>query len=452
MRRIRHAFARDLADRAAHDTRQQAAMLASVLFAGVAGPSLLLIWLLPDVVSHRVAYAGAGVCIIAAIVVPRLPWDRWPSGALAALPALGLLLLLISGGILDDSLEYYGVFSPLIFLFVGWVFSSAGVLRFAAVTLAAFTVTVGLGQETYEVAPYFLLGLGASVACGAVVAYGRRTEARTIDAMGELMAAAGLLGSARSDDEVASIVSGSMRRLVSARDVSLVTSAACATPPGAGDVAVPVLSAEGERIAAIVAALDDEAAVLDPLSARMAELLAAETGRALDRIRATAQLTALSRTDPLTRLGNRLELAEALHRMRPGDCVVLCDLDHFKTVNETVGHAGGDLALAAFAEALREVVRDTDTAVRYGGEEFLMVLSSTTTEGGLAVLQRLRERWVARQPVTTFSSGVAVHASPSTAQETLERADRALYRAKAAGRVRDVVDGPVGREFRAVWR
>lgn len=428
-------------------------MLGSVLFAGGGASSLLLIWLLPDVVSHRVAYASAALCLATAAVIARLPWDRWPEGALYALPALGLLTVLVSGGILDDSLEYYGVFTPLIFLFAGWVFSSAGVLRFAAVTLAAFTVTVGLGQETYDVAPYFLLGLGASVACGAVVAYGRRTEARTIDAMGELMAAASLLGSASSDDEVAHIVSRSMRQLASARDVTLVMApAASAMTPGAGSVAVPVLSAQGECLAAIVAALEDDAAVLDPLCARMAELLAAETGRALDRIRATARLTALSRTDPLTRLGNRLELGEALQRLLPGDCVVLCDLDHFKRVNETVGHAGGDTALAAFAEALREVVRDTDTAVRYGGEEFLLLLAATASEDATAVLDRLRKRWAASEPVTTFSSGVAVHRTDATAQETLERADRALYRAKAAGRDRDVVDEPVVREAPAVRR
>jgi diguanylate cyclase (GGDEF)-like protein len=171
----------------------------------------------------------------------------------------------------------------------------------------------------------------------------------------------------------------------------------------------------------------------------MAGLLATETGRVLDRLQATAALTALSRTDPLTGLGNRLELGTALEQMRPGDCVVLCDLDHFKLVNDAIGHAGGDEVLAAFSDELREVVREGDTAVRYGGEEFAIVLTATTADGARAVLARLRHRWAANAAMTTFSSGIAVHGEGVDVAVTVERADRALYQAKADGRNRDVV-------------
>ena len=135
--------------------------------------------------------------------------------------------------------------------------------------------------------------------------------------------------------------------------------------------------------------------------------------------------------DSLTKLPNRRMLGRALGRLQPGGTVIMLDLDHFKVVNDTLGHAVGDEVLRALGSMLNSEVRGRDIVARYGGEEFVIVMTS----GGDAdaVLTRLRERWVRNRPLPiTFSAGVAIaEADPASA---LLAADRAMYRAKEAGR------------------
>ena len=142
-----------------------------------------------------------------------------------------------------------------------------------------------------------------------------------------------------------------------------------------------------------------------------------------------------------------LELLEAeLARARRGSptCVVMVDADYFKSVNDMHGHAAGDAVLVELATRLRRAVRGFDLIGRYGGEEFVAILSNCTPEGAWTVCERIR-RYVAddyiETPVgrltVTVSIGVAAHGSQS---DTLERviadADAALYRAKEHGRNR----------------
>ncbi len=116
--------------------------------------------------------------------------------------------------------------------------------------------------------------------------------------------------------------------------------------------------------------------------------------------------------------------------------MVLVDLDHFKRVNDDYGHAIGDETLQAFAACMKDVARDADCVARYGGEEFAMVIAEAGVTGAEAVLDRLRQRWTATDPKTTFSAGIAVHEARSSPALTLGRADEALYRAKGDGRDR----------------
>lgn len=157
-----------------------------------------------------------------------------------------------------------------------------------------------------------------------------------------------------------------------------------------------------------------------------------DTHRALELSDRTTQLAAQAAIDPLTGVGNRRTLARALGRLRPDDTVIVIDLDHFKTVNDSLGHDEGDRVLRALGYALRESVRASDRVGRYGGEEFVAILS-----GGEAdpFLQRFQREWVARRPhPVTFSAGVAP-AWPEP-DRALKAADRAMYRAKLAGRDR----------------
>jgi diguanylate cyclase (GGDEF)-like protein len=160
-----------------------------------------------------------------------------------------------------------------------------------------------------------------------------------------------------------------------------------------------------------------------------------------------------SHIDGLTRLLNRHRLdedlaAECRRSARYGRplSVIMMDVDHFKTFNDAHGHPAGDLVLQNVAEVLRLNVRATDSAYRYGGEEFLVVLRETDEAGAGMLAERLRaamERTLARQPAgrgVTASFGVAQYGeSRALPGPLVEAADRALYRAKHAGRNRVVV-------------
>lgn len=157
----------------------------------------------------------------------------------------------------------------------------------------------------------------------------------------------------------------------------------------------------------------------------------------------------LSTKDPLTGLANRgSALAELQNRFglsqrygRPLS-VVVCDLDHFKSVNDTYGHGAGDFVLRIFGERLIATLREADLAGRIGGEEFLMVLPETDLTGARPFAERLRKA-IAATPVPLASGGLTVTCSLGIAERTgddlnagqlLARADAALYRAKGGGR------------------
>ena len=154
----------------------------------------------------------------------------------------------------------------------------------------------------------------------------------------------------------------------------------------------------------------------------------------------TRELSRAAHTDVLTGLGNRRDLDHRVALARPGDTVVICDLDHFKALNDTQGHAAGDRVLAEFGQILRTGLRRDDYAARYGGEEFALVLPATNEAEAVITLTRLRLQWTILQAEVTFSAGIAMCRADRTPSETTAAADRALYAAKAAGRNQDVVE------------
>ncbi|SDG40154.1 MULTISPECIES: GGDEF domain-containing protein [unclassified Duganella] len=164
----------------------------------------------------------------------------------------------------------------------------------------------------------------------------------------------------------------------------------------------------------------------------------------------------LSVRDPLTGCYNRRHLHEQLleteisraQRYRLSLTVIMCDLDHFKAVNDTYGHHGGDVVLQRFAALLQSMTRDNiDSVVRYGGEEFLLILPETDLAGGQLLAERLRQT-LATTPVehagqritVTASFGVASvdFASPARTAHInmIAAADDLLYAAKNSGRNR----------------
>jgi two-component system cell cycle response regulator len=166
------------------------------------------------------------------------------------------------------------------------------------------------------------------------------------------------------------------------------------------------------------------------------------------------ELSATARRDPLTRLGNRLRLREDLEAMSAraeryghGYCVMLCDIDCFKSYNDAYGHLAGDEVLEKTAGVISENLRTGDTAYRYGGEEFLIILPEQTLESGSVAAERLRRSveelalpHEAKMPPEriTISLGLAVlrPGEKKSAEELIKEADTALYRAKGSGRNR----------------
>ncbi|MEJ5999601.1 GGDEF domain-containing protein [Paucibacter soli] len=165
---------------------------------------------------------------------------------------------------------------------------------------------------------------------------------------------------------------------------------------------------------------------------------------------ALARIQALATRDELTGLLNRRHMQtqleqELLRSLRNGRglCIALLDIDHFKRVNDSHGHAAGDAVLRAFARTCTETLRAADVMARWGGEEFVVLLTDSSLPPALAALERLRER-VAEQRVAvaeaslnvTVSAGLTQQRAGETLEQTLERADRLLYRAKHEGRNR----------------
>lgn len=228
---------------------------------------------------------------------------------------------------------------------------------------------------------------------------------------------------------------------------------------------VPITDSDGEAFALLVIYRDVSAE--ESIHVRYKELLATETHRAEslehqveDR---TAQLraaldevTRLSRIDPLTGLLNRRAFTEhatqalALAARHHRSCALLmCDLDLFKSVNDTHGHVAGDTVLCAVATAILEVVRETDKVARFGGEEFIVLLSETDSVGVTAVAERIRQI-IAALPVsdlvpgmcgaqTVSIGGAEFPGDGASLDELVICADKALYCAKEIGRDRVVL-------------
>ncbi len=163
-----------------------------------------------------------------------------------------------------------------------------------------------------------------------------------------------------------------------------------------------------------------------------------------------AELSRRVDTDELTGIFNRRGILAHLNselvrcrRFQWPAAVLMIDIDHFKDVNDTHGHASGDLAIRTMVDAVRKQLRETDVMGRIGGEEFLVVLPVTGKDGALVAAERIRES-IPRKLIAlpdcsiqiTISNGVAIYLHEDDADRLIARADHALYAAKHNGRNR----------------
>ncbi|TAL21557.1 MAG: GGDEF domain-containing protein [Frankiales bacterium] len=206
-------------------------------------------------------------------------------------------------------------------------------------------------------------------------------------------------------------------------------------------IAVQPLAVAG-RVTGLLITADTHPVPHDPSVGAAVELLAAQTAASLANAEAMAELSRRAEEDPLTGLRNAASFAADLAAATPGTACLLIDIDHFKAVNDSFGHIAGDRLLCALADELTSNLRGDARLYRVGGDELAALLPATAEQASTVGL-RLVE--AARRVRTTVSIGGALVGDVVAGRDTPEaarlHADRALYRAKSAGRDRFLLAG-----------
>ncbi len=208
-----------------------------------------------------------------------------------------------------------------------------------------------------------------------------------------------------------------------------------------------------EPLGALVLGFEGPSA-LDTAAIAFCDILSQQVTLGLMQIRSVAKLREMATVDGLTKLCNRRVFFEAAQeefkraqRYPTPLTVVTFDIDHFKKINDTYGHAVGDIVLREFSALLQRHARDTDLAARIGGEEFAMLVPNTDEDGTHILAERIRQSTKALEIKCddavikiTVSAGIAQHRDDEvhSVEHLLERADQALYAAKEDGRDRVV--------------
>ncbi len=219
-----------------------------------------------------------------------------------------------------------------------------------------------------------------------------------------------------------------------------------------GHIIVPLTVMGGKAVGVLYMYLPVGADAPDERRKKLLQSIGGRLGVAIENMRLQEKTRELSLHDPLTGLGNRRLMSMELRKgmafaKRSGRpmSILLLDLDHFKQYNDMYGHSSGDVLLADLALIMKKEIREMDLAVRYGGEEFLIILPETDILAASEVAERIRERVAASEfdcapgqtSHITVSLGIAVCDGGVNDENVLvKRADAALYTAKSNGRNR----------------
>lgn len=433
--------------------------------------------------------AIGGCWLVLAAVAAVTPWARLPRPAPLVLALVGLVVLAVGDRVSHLSAEAASVpyYVTAVILLLGWVglTQRRGATALAGVpaALALWVVVTTDGSVVPGVA--VVLSVPVGVVLGETLAWqnarlgrGRRVDDQRVDDLHALASsvsilrdhrttlehAASLLAQLANDifhgDFVSTVLRGGNGRLV---PHSVGTDPERPSEQTAGMVETAVARAEVQLVVEngstllvipLVGPTEIGGAVVvrrpreteDPFTLHLARLFASQAGSALEQIQVIENLSEDLRRDQLTGIGNRRHAEALVDSLTPGDAVVLIDLDHFKRVNDTQGHAAGDELLQQLSNHLRDSVRDSDLVARLGGDEFVLVARDAEADAQLTA-NRLLEQWRTLRGGSTFSAGVAVHVRDDLPAQTLEFADQALYKAKERGRnqVRLYGEDPIDR-------
>ncbi len=444
------------------DPRTRAAHQASLLFAVATVRSVIAVLVTDQPTPQLLGLAGVELTLVALGLWG--PWRRLPRGGTMLLLLPGFAVVAVHEGLGLTAVAAQGVPFMIAFAWLGANHRRWSSLRFVPLAAAAYALPTAVTGDGVD-ARAMLLTLCGSVIVAETIAYAMDTAVREHSRAEQAARAFGVV--ARASAGLQQLEPGRVLTAVSeavlelgydgaelvpaerARTMAGVVGAAwrSAAPvvddgteasTGGGGVAVPVF--RRREVVGVLHATTSRPRAVHPEEVEAVRVLAATAGAALDNAEqfvaertSVERLAAAALTDPLTGVGNRRQAHELLAELKSGDSVVMVDLDHFKDVNDGLGHAAGDVVLRELAAHLLAGLREHDRVARFGGEEFLIVLPAVDALRAERTVERLQETWRATGPASTFSAGIAEHMG-GPPDQTLERADQALYAAKAAGR------------------
>jgi diguanylate cyclase (GGDEF)-like protein len=447
------------------------------------------------------ALIGVGIANLAvAAVILLLPWDRWPKGTTLLIAFPALVIIGVADRFGGPNPYTYALFFVLLFVWIGVSHPPRSGLLVGAPALVAYIVPLMRVEHATVAMESVMVAIPVCVLIAEVLSR-TITKLENADSASKrradllaLLSDAGQKITSLSSDEVLDTVSRSVLRIgFDAAAINVIDDesqtfgvlhdrglpnayVAGRHPLSDGlpalvrrgkrtvvlndyathSQAIPCLAEAGFRlvigapvwvdgvVAAVLVGAGRATGHPSPGEVEAVEILAGHAGRAFEvarryeeQVRVAEEHAEASFIDVLTGTGNRRHANRLLDSLRPGDAAILVDLDHFKRVNDSLGHLGGDRVLVALGQYLRDHVRAGDGVARYGGEEFVIVVRQVQDPQEIA--DRLVYGWAALRPLATLSAGVALHHEGNSPVLTLAEADEALYTAKKTGRARAVV-------------
>jgi diguanylate cyclase (GGDEF)-like protein len=393
------------------------------------------------------------VTVAVSFVVPKLPWAKR-----GRLVSYGVVVAVIAALVATDRWHHYSrndsaiaVYPIFFILVIAWagLTQPRGTATIVAVlsggALAWLLASGGHGSAAWQC---IALTVPAAAILGEVVswAYGRavrlgRLDAHRRTALEALVSGASRLQGALTADESEAIVVATATVMFGGHDAHFENADQTIDAGPEHDDAHYEPANRELRIrvrgqAGVLGTLTTIVDQPDSFLLDAARLYSQHIGTRLEQLRVIDALTDAATHDALTGLPNRRVAQASIQTLHAGDAVFILDLDHFKTINDSLGHQTGDQVLATFGNYLSAVTRPTDAVARYGGEEFLLISPGTTPHTAHHIANRLLDGWRAQRPLVTFSIGYTIHTKGDPATLTIEHADAALYAAKREGRDR----------------
>jgi diguanylate cyclase (GGDEF) domain len=437
------------------DESHLAAVSGAVLFVGAG-----LLALVNSFASGSLAAQGtnvglmrvlAGLSLVSAAVTWSVPWARVGRVARLSPAVWGLVLLVWAGQVTGYSQTpqaamAYPVFFVMILAWLGLTQPRGTATVFAPVILAVSVWVAWEVPGSSVPLAGLVLVVVTSVVVAETIAWAMGRNRRQMRALQGLVAASAELRDVMGYPEGLELAAAAALTVLHASTATVFAAEECCDESAPAHVRAAFGEARSRAAGANIAValvgpsgpnavVDLHRPARDGFSRGLMELLSSELGGRLEQLRLIDALAEQTLHDALTGVGSRRHADALVQSLRAGDALMIIDIDHFKTVNDTVGHRGGDRILEQLGSHLALQLRDRDAVARYGGDEFVVRLHPGDGDPR-EIAQRLLDTWTQNRSVPAFSVGIAVHEADHDVTATFAAADTALYAAKRDGGAR----------------